>query len=161
MNGKWPVVILIGAAAAVGGGVWYAQEYAYYSEIDPQTADTRMRVTLQDGGSQIDLPIRDFRGIDASSSPIRWRACFTVEDMPAPGQMAPYPDAAPAYGPGWFDCFDAGQIGADLESGAAMAYLGSWEIRPDVDRVIAIYPDGRAYGWHQLNDKTPERGVMD
>ena len=50
---------------------------------------------------------------------------------------------------------------ADLESGAARAYLAQPEIRPDVDRVIAVYPDGRAYGWHQLNDKTPERGVMD
>ena len=39
--------------------------------------------------------------------------------------------------------------------------LGQAEIRPDVDRVLAIYPDGRVYGWHQYNDKTPERGVMD
>ena len=56
---------------------------------------------------------------------------------------------------------DADQIGHDLETGAALAYLSQPEIHPDVDRVIAVYPDGRAYGWHQLNDKTPERGVMD
>ena len=72
-----------------------------------------------------------------------------------------FPIAAPTYGPRWFDCFDADQIGHDLETGAALAYLSQPEIHPDVDRVIAVYPDGRAYGWHQLNDKTPERGVMD
>ena len=35
------------------------------------------------------------------------------------------------------------------------------EVRPDVDRVLIVYPDGRAFAWHQLNDKTPARGVMD
>ena len=44
---------------------------------------------------------------------------------------------------------------------AARAILGQAEVHPDVDRIIAVYPDGRAFGWHQLNDKTPERGVMD
>ena len=29
------------------------------------------------------------------------------------------------------------------------------------NQLAILYPDGRVYGWHQYNDKTPERGVMD
>ena len=50
---------------------------------------------------------------------------------------------------------------ADLESGAAVAYLGQPNVHPGVDRVIAVYPDGRAFAWHQMNDELDERGVMD
>ena len=78
-----------------------------------------------------------------------------------PTDTETFPQPTPLIGPRWFSCFDAGTLSADLASGAAKAYLSQPEIRPDVDRVIAVYPDGRAYGWHQLNDKTPERGVMD
>ena len=106
------------------------------------------------------LDVADLQGIDASSAPNRWRACFRLT-APLPAAAEAFAKPEPSYAPGWFDCFDADQIGADLESGAAKAYLSQPEIRPDVDRVIAVYPDGRAYGWHQINDKTPERGVMD
>ncbi|KGJ06759.1 hypothetical protein SAMN04487972_102186 [Paracoccus halophilus] len=156
MNGKWPVLALLAAAALVGGGIWYAQEYAYYDEIDPAAAD----LTIMAGGQAQPLPVRDARIIDASSAPHRWRGCFRL-DGPLPPAAERFPAAAPAYGPNWFDCFEADRIGHDLETGAATAYLSRPEIRPDVDRVIAVYPDGRAYGWHQYNDKTPERGVMD
>jgi hypothetical protein len=29
--------------------------------------------------------------------------------------------------------------------------LGERNARAGVDRVFAVFPDGRAYGWHQLN----------
>ncbi|WBU54520.1 DUF6446 family protein [Paracoccus sp. SCSIO 75233] len=154
--GKVAVLAILGSAVAVGGGVWYAQEYAYYDRIDP--ADVTLEVTA--GGQQVALAVADIQAIDAGSAPHRWRACFRVTEA-LPGDAEPYADPTPLYGPGWFDCFDAEQIGHDLESGAATAWLGQSEIAPDVDRVIAVYPDGRAYGWHQINDKTPERGVMD
>ena len=35
--------------------------------------------------------------------------------------------------------------------GEAEAVLAEREARAGVDRVLAIFPDGRAYGWHQLN----------
>ena len=35
MNGKWPALVLILGALGAGGGVWYAQEYGYYTELDP------------------------------------------------------------------------------------------------------------------------------
>lgn len=156
MNGKWPALALIVAAAGTGIGIWYAQEYAYYDELDP----ARVTLTAMVAGQPVALSVTDLQAIDATSAPHRWRACFRLT-APLPEGAEPFPGPTPAYGPNWFDCFDADRIGADLESGAAHAYLAQPEIRPDVDRVIAVYPDGRAYGWHQLNDKTPERGVMD
>lgn len=161
MKGKWPVLAILGSALMVGGGVWYTQQYAYYETIDPAGPGANISALSTADGRMVELPVADFQGIDAGSSPIRWRSCFQLTEPPLPGSLVPYDDPKPAYGPNWFDCFDADRIGDDLESGAAMAVLGVSEIRPDTDRVLAIYPDGRAYGWHQYNDKTPERGVMD
>ncbi|MFN4059187.1 MAG: DUF6446 family protein [Paracoccus hibiscisoli] len=154
-GGKIAAVGLLVATVAAGGGMWYAQEYGYYDSIDPATVTLEVATPA---GPQ-PLTIADVQAIDAGSSPLRWRACATVTDLPA--DAIPFPDATPLIGPRWFDCFDARRIGADLESGAARAVLSVEDIRPDVDRVLAIYPDGRVYGWHQYLDKTPERGVMD
>lgn len=157
MMGRIAVIALILVPILVGGGIWYAQEYGYYDEIDPAIGAENMRVATENGPVKLDAIA--FEGIDADSSPLRWRACFRVEgELP---EAHPFENATPLYGPGWFDCFDADQIGHDLESGAAKAVLGQAEIHPDVDRVLAVYPDGRVFGWHQYNDKTPERGVMD
>ena len=155
--GKVAAASITLAAIAAGGGMWYAQEYGYYDRIDPEGSDARIAVTTPAGTR--DLTLTGFDGIDADSSPLRWRACAVADDVPA--DALPFDDPTPLIAPRWFDCFDAQQIGADLESGAAHAVLSMAEIRPDVDRVLAVYPDGRVFGWHQYNDKTPERGVMD
>lgn len=156
MNGRIPAMILIAAALAAGAGVWYAQEYGFYDRLDPSAA----ALTVMVGDQALPLATDGVEAIDADSSPIRWRACFRlVEPLPADAQ--PFAQPTPLNAPRWFSCFDAARIGADLESGTARAYLSRSEIRPDVDRVIAVYPDGRAFGWQQFNDKTPERGVMD
>ena len=152
--GKFAAASLLLAAVAAGGGMWYAQEYGYYDRIDP--TDAAISVTTPAGEQP--LTLADFDGIDADSSPLRWRACARAE---VPADALPFDGATPLIGPRWFDCFDAAEIGADLESGAARAVLSQAEIHPDVDRVLAVYPDGRVFGWHQYNDKTPERGVMD
>jgi len=153
--GKLAAGALLAAAVVAGAGMWYAQEYGYYDRIDPQGVSLEVATPA----GQQPLAIANFEGIDADSSPLRWRACATAEDVPA--DALPFEDATPLIGPGWFDCFDARRIGTDLESGAARAVLSVSEIRPDVDRVLAVYPDGRVFGWHQYNDKNPERGVMD
>ena len=70
--------------------------------------------------------------------------------------FVPYEEATPLTAPGWFDCFDAVQIGADIEQGNALAFLGERNIKDGVDRVVAIYPDGRGFAWHQLNEKYQE-----
>jgi hypothetical protein len=57
----------------------------------------------------------------------------------------------PLVAPGWFDCFDAAAIGADLAAGRAAAVLGEANVTYGIDRVLALYPDGRGYAWHQIN----------
>lgn len=142
---------LVLSGLLAGAGVWYTQVYAFYDELPAAAALPTM---------QGDLAVSDFQGIDATSSPIKWRACMTLDPADA-AALPPFPGATPLNAPFWFDCFDSGRLTADLASGAATAHLVQPEVHPDVDRVIAVYPDGRAFGWHQLNDKTPERGVMD
>ncbi|MDB6178500.1 DUF6446 family protein [Paracoccus sp. Z330] len=158
MNGKLVGLTLIGATVAAGAGMWYAQEYGFYDRIDPDSPAAT--VVIQTEGGAVPLDAHGFEGIDANSSPLRWRACLQL-DTPLPDATLSFDDPQPLNGPGWFDCYDAEQIGQDLETGAARAVLSQSEIRPDVDRVLAVYPDGRVFGWHQFNDKTPERGVMD
>ena len=67
-----------------------------------------------------------------------------------------YEKPTPLIAPSWFSCFNAKQIGADLENGAAVAFLSEENIHPGVDRVIAVYPDGRAFAWQQLNESADQ-----
>ena len=151
--------VLLLVAVLTGAAIWYLQVYGFYEEVDEITGASEMVVTLPDGATR-QVTVEGFRAIDAQSSPIRWRACFTLDPAQV-ADAAPYEGATPLNGPNWFKCYSARAMTADLESGAAKAVLGQAEIRPDVDRVIVVYPDGRAFAWHQLNDKTPKRGVMD
>jgi hypothetical protein len=104
-------------------------------------------------GEVLTLTPETFEGIDADTSPLRFRVCFTLDEagLAAAGQGAPVEEPTPLTAPGWFDCFDAAAIGAALEAGEAEAVLGERNARAGVDRVFAVFPDGRVYGWHQLN----------
>ena len=158
-TGKVMVSMLLLVAVLTGAAIWYLQVYGFYEEVDEITGASEMAVTLPDGATR-QVAVEGFRAIDAASSPIRWRACFTLD----PAQVAdavPYEGATPPNGPGWFRCYSARALTDDLAAGDAVAVLGQSEIRPDVDRVIVVYPDGRAFGWHQFNEKNPPRGVMD
>lgn len=155
--GKIAIVTLLGGGIAAGAGVWYTQEYAFFDRIDP--ASPEARITVETTSGPVPLALTDFEGINADSSPIRWRICGRAETLPE--GMIPAPASQPLNGPRWFSCYDAPRIGADLQSGAATAFLAQSEVRPDVDRILAVYPDGRVYGWHEYNEKNPERGVMD
>jgi hypothetical protein len=39
------------------------------------------------------------------------------------------------------------------KAGEALAFLSEPNIHPGVDRVVAVFPDGRAFAWHQLNQR--------
>lgn len=153
MMGRIVVVVIAVAALIVGASIYYLQVYAYYEPVDPG----RVPMTLVPQGA--DQPQRvevaDFQAIDASSSPLRFRACFTLaEPVAALAQRyTAYPKAEPLIAPGWFDCFDAAAIGTALETGAATAFVSQREIGDGVDRVIAVFDDGQAFAWHQLNEK--------
>ena len=159
-TGKILVSMLVLSAVLSGLAVYYTQVYGFYAPLDEAAGAAEIHA-IADDMQPIPLAVTEFRGIDADSSPLRYRSCFHITDMAALEGARPFEGATPLVGPRWFSCFSARGLTGDLESGAAVAYLGQSEIHPDVDRVIAVYPDGRAFAWHQFNDKTPERGVMD
>ncbi len=155
MNGRIVASGLILSAALAGLVMYYLQVYGFYEEVQELTGDHQIVLT-DAAGQSAPLAITDFKGIDADSSPLRFRACFTLSPQ-AVAQAPAYAAPTPLNGPKWFQCYNARAIGADLESGAARAVLSQANIHPGVDRVIAVYPDGRAFAWHQLNASAEEK----
>ncbi|MGB3177390.1 MAG: DUF6446 family protein [Albidovulum sp.] len=153
MNGKLVAGFIVVTALLAGAVLYYVQEYAFYSPVEPASAAAELRLTNLSGAVEA-LPTEAFEGIDADSSPLRFRACFQTPLSLAmlSETFADYPDAEPLIGPHQFPCFDAARIGADLQTGTALAFLSEKNIHPGVDRVIAVYPDGRAFAWHELNE---------
>ncbi|EAR50013.1 hypothetical protein OG2516_07420 [Oceanicola granulosus HTCC2516] len=147
MTGRIAVIATLLAALLLGGGLYYSQVYAYYDEIPAEVAN--VQVLSAETGEPLALRFENFNGIDSTSSPIRYRACFELPVMPP--EAARYEVPVPLTAPGWFDCFDAAAIGAALERGEAEAFLAAENVVYGVDRVIARFPDGRAFAWHQLN----------
>jgi hypothetical protein len=147
-SGRWLVLAILLVTAVFAGAQWWFQTRAWYAPIE--AADLHV-TTLT--GEAIPLAPLGFEWIDAETSPLRFRACFTLdaEGRAAAERGAAYDGATPLNAPGWFECFDAAAIGQALEAGEARAVLAEREISDGVDRVLALFPDGRAYGWHQLN----------
>lgn len=158
MNGKIVASGLILAAALAGLVMYYLQVYGFYEEVQELSAQP---MTIADAnGAPQPLAVADFKGIDAASSPLRFRACFTTAPE-ALAALAPYPAPTPTNGPTWFACYNARALGEDIAAGTARAYLSQKNIAPGVDRVIAVYPDGRAFAWHQLNQSAEEKKGID
>lgn len=120
--------------------VWF-QFFAYYerqSGLGALKIDGRV------------VPISDYDGIDATTSPLKLRGCFRI-DPAAVASLAPDPDATPLIGPFWFRCFDAGRLTDDLAAGRATAHRIAHDDPEGFDTLIAVYPDGEGYLWRQLN----------
>ena len=152
MNGKYVGGFIVLTALIGGAAIYWLQEYAYYREVAFQPGQG-ISLTLVDGGGVEPMLADNLSGIDADSSPLRFRACFDT-----PTSLATltetyliYDAPAPTIAPGWFTCFDAKTIGAALEAGQALAFLSQAAIAPGIDRVVAVFPDGSAYAWHQLS----------
>ena len=156
MSGKLVGSFVVITALIAGVAIYWLQLYAFYDEVSAEQADMTM-VNIATGAPE-PIVISGFEGIDATSSPLRYRACFEPAQSIATltETYAPYPEATPLTGPGWFDCYDAVEIGEALERGEAVAFLSARNIADGVDRVIAVFPDGRAFAWHQLNEKYQE-----
>ncbi|MGF1502576.1 MAG: DUF6446 family protein [Paracoccaceae bacterium] len=140
MTGRALVIGLLGFTAVFAAGLYYMQVYAFYEE----TVQTSVDIAGQS------YQVSDWTGIDAGSSPLKLRACFRIEaavDAPVAA------DPTPLVPPPWFDCFDAEMIARAIDAGEATAYLAAAEERHGADRMVAIFPDGRAFMWRQL---TPE-----
>ncbi|AHD01583.1 DUF6446 family protein [Leisingera methylohalidivorans] len=151
--GKFLALILILSALAAGGAMYYLQVYGFYEDVQLQPGRDVALVPLGGGEAQ-PIAYSEFEAIDAGSSPIRYRACFTT--MVTPDELAQVftlsDKLEPRNAPGWFDCFDAAAIGARLADGSAKAFLSVKNISYGVDRIVAVTDEGRGYIWHELND---------
>lgn len=137
---------LVAFALIFGAALWYFQVYAFYDDLAPEPlafGDTTYEVT-------------GWQGIDAASSPLKRRVCLTVSPETARRIADDQPEtdtATPLVAPYWFDCFDAGQLTADLATGHAAGYrIGPSEF-DGVNDYLALYEDGRAYLWRQVDEK--------
>ncbi len=142
---------LVLSALVAGASLYYLQVYHFYEDVS--AAVTELRLTPVRGGAPEAIPAEAIRAIDATSSPIRFRACFTTPLSQAllTETYELYPAAEPLRAPGWFDCFDAEALGAALEQGEALAFLGTENLTYGIDRVIAVDSAGRGFAWHQIN----------
>ncbi|MEX3014883.1 DUF6446 family protein [Gymnodinialimonas hymeniacidonis] len=152
-SGKILVSVIVGVTAIFGAALWWFVNYAFYEELD----DVALIVQRGDGAA-FEVPLdpvgNQVSGINAESSPLRFRACFTLPAEQAADLLTeafPYDDPIPLGAPGWFECFDAETIGTALEAGEAQAFLIQRDITRGIDRVGALFPDGRGFAWHQLN----------
>ena len=142
------IIAMVASAVAAGAAMYYLQVYAFYEEYDAG----EVVLTTLDGVAET-VVTENFRAIDSDSSPIRYRACFDMQMSVAAltETYEVYEGAEPLVAPGWFDCFDAQAIGVALEDGSAFAFMGQENVTYGVDRVVAVFPDGRAVSWHQIN----------
>lgn len=157
MNGKIPALVITMFALIAGAAVYYLQEYAYYDSVSFAPGN-EISLTLIESGLPEPILAEGIEGIDADSSPLRFRACFHTPMTQAmlTETYKTYDGAVPLIAPSWFGCFDANAIGEALEKGEAIAFLSQANIAPQVDRVVAVFPDGRAFAWHQLSPEVEQ-----
>ncbi len=150
MSGKIVGIVIMLSGLIAGVLLYYLQVYGYYDEVRGGDVELISVVTDQPETILFD----GMTAIDADSSPIRYRACFTTSlslPMLSETYVLAEGEAMPRNAPGWFDCFDAKAIGEALENGTALAFLGQKNIHYGVDRIVAITEDGRGFVWHELN----------
>lgn len=149
-GGKLAASAIVLAAALAGFGIWYTQSYAYH--VPAPVQDSITLTTL--AGDTRALAVTDFQAITSESSPLGYRACFTLIQPPMGfTEIFDRPaDEAPTIAPGWFDCYDARSLGEDIGANTAIVLMGTKNIAYGIDRVIALYVDGRGFAWHQLNN---------
>lgn len=158
MNGRWVAGGTVALALGMGALLWWTQTRAFYVEV---SGVERLAV-----GAEA-LAVSGYRGIDAESSPIKMRGCFTAApaDIAAALTAGATPTAealaagsriTPLVAPDWFECFDAAAVSAALERGEAQAVVAARNEADGVDRIVVLWPDGRGVTWRQLNERYAE-----
>jgi hypothetical protein len=143
MNGKFFVISMIIFTISFSIILYYFQVYAFYDRDDGLAS-------IKVLGKNIEVD--NYKGIDSVTSGLKLRGCFSVDPaelLHAPGITK----ATPLSAPFWFTCFDHVKIQIDIDKGYAKAFLVSENEKDGIDRVIAIYPDGNAFQWRQLNSR--------
>jgi hypothetical protein len=144
MQGRTFIIPFAGFAVVFGAALWYFQTEAYYAPvIGLDTVDVQ-------GAA---LPVTDYDGIDADTSPLKLRACFVAAPATV-AALAALPQAqepTPLVTPAWFACFNAGALSDELASGGLRAVVVAHDEPWGFDRIVASAPDGRAVMWRQTN----------
>lgn len=139
------VALVIAATAALGGGViYYLQNFEHYK---PVTGLTEISI----GGAR--FGVSDYDGLDHDGWPMRLRGCFKLSDPEgalAAGRATAR--AEPFGAPDWFECWNAAEIDADLKAGRAKAVIAETTGEGEFtrERIVVVYPDGRAFQWRRL-----------
>ena len=115
MNGKIVAGGIVVTALVAGAAMYWLQVYAYYA---PVVFRPGAEITLVPIDSDVPeaIVVAHVEGIDAPSSPLRFRACFTTPLTQATltETYRLYDKPVPLTAPGWFGCFDANAIGEAL-----------------------------------------------
>jgi hypothetical protein len=144
VNGKHVVTGLVGFTFVFGMAFWWFQEHAFYEE---NWAD---KVEI----AGVVYPVTQWKGITSESSPLKMRACFVIsEPFEAPPSIA----ANPLVAPGWFKCFNAEYITESLASNYGKAYVAEHNDPEGFDRIVAVFPGGKAYMWRQLSESIAQQ----
>lgn len=150
MSGKLAVIVLLACAVIAGAGLFWLEQFHWY-DIS-QEAQGELRLTRPDGTPET-LAATGLQIAEGASSPLKYRACFTLSEGAAAlaPRFAAYEAPVPTVAPLTFGCFDAEAIAAALEAGTARAFLGTANITYGIDRVVAVTETGAGYAWHQIN----------
>lgn len=150
--GKFIAGFIVLSAAIAGLALWYTAERAYYLPA-AFTPGQEIRLVSVVSGLPEPILIEGIEGVDATSSPIKFRACFSTPHSLAmlTETYLVLDDAEPLIAPSNFPCFDAAAIASALKTGEAVAFLSEPNISYGIDRVVAITGDGRGFAWHQIN----------
>lgn len=146
MSGRLLMSLFLGFTVLFGIALYYFQTFAFYE----RKTDI---VSLQVAGETV--LVRNYEGIDASTSPLKLRGCFKADPLLF-SAAEPAPDAVPLTAPAWFSCFDAGSLTESLLSGEASAYRVRSDDPEGFDLMVAVYPDGRGFIWRQLGPEFAE-----
>ena len=112
------VMSILLTSVIAGVTMYYLRVYGFYERVNVEEAKGISLVNLSTQEPE-KIQVANFQGIDANSSPIRFRACFEVND-PIDLLKEKYVmlnSATPRNAPMWFNCFNAGRIGEDLSRG--------------------------------------------
>ena len=149
MSGRVLTLGLVLFAVVFGAALWWFQTRAYYGEMEGVTE-------IEIAG--VSVPVEDWRGIDADTSPLKLRACFRLAGDPPPELIAAAEDpaadeATPLVAPSWFECFDAPALARAMAEGRAVAALAERNVPWGFDRFVAVDLESRrGWMWRQLND---------
>jgi len=153
------IVAILGSGLLAGIGMTYLQNYAGWAELDgDQVGIVQLQSVVT--GELEPITAENIKGLDTVQDGVRlsgalsFRACFTTPRSIATltETFVIADDAEPLTSPRWFDCYDAREVGRALETGDAVAFKGAENISYGVDRMVAVFPDGRGFVWHQLNE---------